>query len=282
MTHIVGCPPDQSASPDIVDLGAVKTRQQATWASGDFSVIGTTLQLVGESLCEAADLGAGASVLDVACGNGNATLAAARRFCEVKGLDYVPALLARARERAAAERLDIDFVEGDAEALPFADGSFDAAISTFGVMFAPDQARAARELVRVVRPSGVIALANWTPEGFIGKLLTTVGKHVPPPRGVASPVYWGSEARLRELFPSARSILCARKDFVFRYESSAHFVQVFRDYYGPTHRAFLALPPPGQKQLAADLQALVETFGRPSRAKGIGIPGEYLEVVIER
>ncbi|HVW29851.1 MAG TPA: class I SAM-dependent methyltransferase [Polyangiaceae bacterium] len=282
MTHVVACPPDQSAPPEIVDLAAVKARQQATWSSGDFALIGTTLQIVGESLCEAADLGAGSSVLDVACGNGNATLSAAHRFCKVTGLDYVPALLARGRERAAAERLSIEFVEGDAEAMPFSDGTFDAALSTFGVMFAPDQTRAARELVRVVRPGGVIALANWTPEGFIGKLLATVGKHVPPPPGVASPIYWGKESRLEELFPNARSIRCTRRDFVFRYESPAHFVQVFRDYYGPTHRAFLALDAGRQKQLAEDIAALAESFGRPSRTHGVAIPGEYLEVVIER
>jgi SAM-dependent methyltransferase len=282
MTHVVHCPPDQNAPADIVDLAAVKKRQQATWSSGDFAIIGTTLQIVGESLCEAADLGAGASVLDVACGNGNATLAAARRFCKVTGLDYVPALLARGRERAAAERLSVEFVEGDAEAMPFADGAFDAALSTFGVMFAPDQPRAARELVRVVRPGGVIGLANWTPEGFIGKLLTTVGKHVPPPAGVASPIYWGTESRLRELFPDARSLQCARRNFLFRYESPAHFIQVFRDYYGPTHRAFAALDAPRQKHLADDLSGLIESFARPSRPQGIAIPGEYLEVVIER
>jgi ubiquinone/menaquinone biosynthesis C-methylase UbiE len=166
--------------------------------------------------------------------------------------------------------------------MPFADGSFDAAVSTFGVMFAPDQPRAARELTRVVRPGGVIALANWTPEGFIGKLLATVGKRVPPPPGVASPIYWGKESRLGELFPDARSIQCVRQHFAFRYESAAHFVQVFRDYYGPTHRAFAALDATGQKQLTEDLSTLIESFARPTRTRGIAIPGEYLEVVIER
>ena len=281
MTQFIECSTPQ-VTREIIDLAALKTRQQATWASGDFSIIGTTLQLVGESLCEAADLGAGSRVLDVACGNGNATLAAARRFCETTGLDYVPALLARARQRAAAERLGIDFIEGDAEALPFADGSFDAAISTYGVMFAPDQARAASELTRVVRQGGVIALANWTPRGFIGQLLGTVGKHVPPPAGVASPIYWGVEARLRELFPHARAIHCTPRDFMFRYTSAAHFIQVFRDFYGPTHRAFLALQPAQQEQLNAELHALIERHGRASRSAGIVIPAEYVEVVIER
>src|SRR6185503_3600016 len=191
MTSTMPSIPNRPLSLVGIDLAAVKTRQQAMWASGDFAVIGTTLQLVGETLCEAAELDAGSRVLDVACGNGNAALAAAHRFCRVVGLDYVPALLARARERAAAERLDIDFVEGDAEQLPFPADSFDAVLSTFGVMFAPDQERAASELFRVVKTGGKIALASWTPEGFVGRMLVTVAKHVPPPAGVASPVYWG-------------------------------------------------------------------------------------------
>jgi SAM-dependent methyltransferase len=191
-----------------VDLSALKARQQTMWASGDFAVIGTTLQIVGETLCEAVDLAAGSRVLDVACGNGNAALAAARRFCRVVGLDYVPALLARARQRAAADGLPIEFIDGDAEALPFPEASFDVALSTFGVMFAPNQQRVAEELVRVVRPGGTIALANWTPEGFIGRLLSTVGKYVAPPPGVLSPILWGKEARLRELFPGVAHALC--------------------------------------------------------------------------
>jgi ubiquinone/menaquinone biosynthesis C-methylase UbiE len=281
MTQIIDCPPSQRPAI-VVDLAAVKARQQTTWASGDFAVIGTTLQLVGESLCEAADLDAGSKVLDVACGNGNATLAAARRFCRVTGLDYVPALLERARERADAEGLSIDFIEGDAEALPFSDASFDAALSTYGVMFAPDQERAARELHRVVRPGGVIGLANWTPEGFVGKMLTTVGKHVPPPPGVASPVYWGREERLRELFPDVRAMRTERREFIFRYESADHFVELFRRYYGPTHKAFAALEAPRQAILADELAALVVQFGRPTRSSAVAIRAEYLEVVIDR
>lgn len=251
------------------------------WASGDFAVIGTTLQIVGETLCEAADLDAGSRVLDVACGNGNASLAAAHRFCRVAGLDYVPALLERARERAAAERLAIDFVEGDAEQLPFPSESFDAAVSTFGVMFAPDQERAAREMTRVVRRGGKIALANWTPEGFVGRMLVTVAKHVPPPAGVASPVYWGNEIRLRELFPDVAQFHTRRRMFVFRYESFEHFLATFRDYYGPTHKAFAALDAQGQARLTEDLRELVQQFQSPSK-KSLAIPGEYLEVVIDR
>lgn len=283
MTNVVDCPPSSSpAIPIAVDLAALKARQQAMWASGDFAVIGTTLQIVGETLCEAADLDAGCKVLDVACGNGNATLAAAHRFCKAVGLDYVPALLARGRERAAAEGLSIDFVEGDAEALPFPAGSFDAALSTFGVMFAPDQERAAQELLRVVRRGGVIALASWTPEGFIGRFLATVSKHVPPAAGVASPIYWGSEARVRQLFPDVIAFRIRRRQFVFRYESTDHFVHMFRRYYGPTHKAFAALDSHQQAVLADDIGDLVSRFRSPRKTRSVAIPAEYLEVVIER
>jgi ubiquinone/menaquinone biosynthesis C-methylase UbiE len=264
-----------------VDLGAVKQRQRAMWASGDFSVIGTTLQIVGETLCEAAELDAGAQVLDVACGNGNAALAAAHRFCHVVGLDYVPSLLERAKERASAERLAVDFVEGDAEELPFPSASFDAVISTFGVMFAPDQARAARELVRVTKPGGRIALANWTPEGFVGRMLVTVAKHVPPPAGVASPIYWGNEDRLRELFPNVSRLRVNRRHFVFRYESAKHMIEVFRQYYGPTHKAFGALDAERQARLSLDLHELCEQFRTASQTKSIAVPAEYLEVVLD-
>jgi ubiquinone/menaquinone biosynthesis C-methylase UbiE len=271
-----------ASNPKTVDFASVKARQQAMWASGDFAVIGTTLQITGEELCEAAELEAGSTVLDVACGNGNAALAAARRFCHVTGVDYVPALLTRAKERAAAERLAVEFVEGDAEAMPFADASFDTVLSTFGVMFAPDQVRAARELVRVTRPGGKIALANWTPEGFIGGLLLAVGKHVPPAPGLASPIYWGTEARLHELFPSVRKIHVQRRDFVFHYQSAEHFVAQFRRFYGPTHKAFNALASEQQSLLTRDILALIARFCRPQKTAAVAIPGEYLEVVIER
>jgi SAM-dependent methyltransferase len=280
MTQIVDCPPTREVGPAQVDLAAVKARQQAMWASGDFSVIGTTLQLAGESLCEAVDLESGARVLDVACGNGNASLAAARRFAEVTGLDYVPELLRRAAERARAERLPITFLEGDAERLPFEDASFDVALSTYGVMFSADQEQAARELLRVVRPGGKIGLANWTPEGFIGQLLRTVGKRVPPPPGVASPIFWGTEARLRELFPGVRSMQVRRRELMFRYRSPAHFVDVFRTFYGPTFKAFGALDPAEQVLLASEISELAARFNR--RPGSMVVPGEYLEVVIER
>jgi SAM-dependent methyltransferase len=263
-----------------IDLEAVKAKQQAMWASGDFSVIGTTLQIVGESLCEAVDLEAGALVLDVACGNGNAALAAARRWCRVTGLDYVPALLRGAKERALGERLEIVLLEGDAEKLPFEDAHFDVALSTYGIMFAPDHARAAREIARVVKPGGRIGLANWTPEGFIGQMLETVGRHVPPPAGVASPIGWGTEAHLQELFPQARAIRATRRDFVFRYRSAGHFIDVFRSWYGPTFKAFNALDAEGQARLRADLEGLLAKHNRSHTS--LVVPSEYLEVVIDR
>jgi ubiquinone/menaquinone biosynthesis C-methylase UbiE len=278
MTQILDCPPGERKVAAVVDLAAVKARQQAMWASGDFAVIGTTLQLVGESLCEAVDVEAGSSVLDVACGNGNAALAAARRGCKVTGLDYVPELLQRAAERARAERLAIEFVEGDAERLPFQDASFDVALSTYGVMFAPDQLQAARELTRVVKQGGKIGLANWTPEGFIGQLLKVVGQHVPPPPGVASPIYWGTEARLEELFPKVRALRATRKHFTLRYESATHFIDVFRRFYGPTYKAFGTLDAPGQARLAAAISELSARFNRSSTS--FVVPGEYLEVII--
>jgi ubiquinone/menaquinone biosynthesis C-methylase UbiE len=263
------------------DLAAVKNRQQSAWASGDYAVIGTTLQIVGETLAEAADIRPDEAVLDVAAGNGNATLAAARRGAAVTSTDYVGALLERARERAHAERLSIAFQTADAEALPFADATFDVVLSTFGVMFTPDQPRAARELARVCRPGGRIALANWTPESFIGHLFKTMGKHLPPPAGVSSPALWGTTNRLQELFgPQAAMIETTTRQFNFRYRSAAHFVDVFRTWYGPVHKAFAAL---GDKasQLEADMHALIAKFDRGG-GRSLVIPSDYLEVVITR
>jgi ubiquinone/menaquinone biosynthesis C-methylase UbiE len=264
------------------DLMAVKARQQGAWSSGDYAVVGTTLQIVGEELCEALDLRAGQTVLDVAAGNGNVALAAARRWCDVTATDYVPALLDRARERAAAERLAIRFQEADAEALPFADDSFDVVVSTFGVMFTPDQDRAAAELLRVCRHGGKIGLANWTPDGFIGQLFKTIGRHLPPPAGIRSPALWGARERLAELFaPEAASIASAQRHFVFRYRSPAHWLEVFRGYYGPLLKAFAALPPAGQDALEADLVALIARFNR-SGDGAVVVPSEYLEVVVTK
>jgi ubiquinone/menaquinone biosynthesis C-methylase UbiE len=270
----------QSPAAPPVDLTAVKTRQQGTWSSGDYAVVGTTLQIVGEQLCEALDLRSNQKVLDVAAGNGNVSLAAARRWCEVVATDYVPALLARAQERAEADRLAIAFREADAEALPFADGSFDVVVSTFGVMFTPNQDRAAGELVRVCRPGGKIGLANWTPDGFVGQLFKTIGQHVAPPPGVKSPALWGTRARMIELFePQAASIETSRRDFLFRYRSPEHWVDVFRTCYGPTLKAFAALEPAGQAALHRDLVALIGRFNRSGDSTMV-VPSEYLEVVV--
>jgi ubiquinone/menaquinone biosynthesis C-methylase UbiE len=264
------------------DLAALKARQQGAWASGDYAVVGTTLQIVGEQLCESLDIRAGQKVLDVAAGNGNISLAAARRWCDVIATDYVPALLARARERAAAERLAIEFQEADAEALPFQDASFDVVVSTFGVMFTPDQDKAASELVRVCRPGGKIGLANWTPEGFIGQVFKTLGKHLPPPTGVRSPALWGTPARIEEMFGAhASSIQCEPRTFVFRYRSREHWMQVFKTYYGPLVKAFGALEPAAQSALANDLFAQMDRFNR-SGDDGVVVPSEYLEIVITR
>lgn len=270
------------AGSALPDLAAVKARQQAAWASGDFAVIGSTLQVVGETLCEAADVAAGERALDVACGNGNAALAAARRFADVTGVDFVPALLAKARARADATGLRLSLREGDAEALPFADGVFDVVLSTFGVQFAPDQPRAASELLRVCRPGGRVALASWTPDGFVGRLFRTVGAHAPPPPGLASPALWGTEARLGALFGAgAGALRVAVRHFTFRYLSPAHFVEVFRTWYGPIHRAFQSLPPDGQAALERDLLALLEA-SNTARDGSLAVPGAYLEAVLTR
>ena len=272
--------PTPASSTAVPDYAAIKQRQQATWASGDFAVVGTTLQIVGEMLAEAADVRSGEKVLDVAAGNGNATLAAARRFAEVTSTDYVPALLDKGRRRAEAEGLDVRFEVADAEALPYEASSFDVVLSTFGVMFAPDHAAAARELLRVVRPGGRIGMANWTPDGLIGRLFKIVGAHVPPPAGLRSPALWGTEAHLVALFgPHAVDLRVERKVFPFRYRSAAHFVQVFRDLYGPIHKAFAALDANGQAALERDMTALLNEFDIGG-GRGLVAPSEYAEVVI--
>jgi ubiquinone/menaquinone biosynthesis C-methylase UbiE len=264
------------------DLAAVKGRQQAAWTSGDYSIVGTTLQIVGELLAEACDLRTDERVLDVAAGNGNATLAAARRGCKVTSTDYVAALLERGAERARAERLEVSFQTADAEALPFGGDTFDAVLSTFGVMFTPDQDKAAAELLRVCRPGGRIGMANWTPDGFIGQLFKTLGRHVAPPVGVKPPSAWGTEARLKELFPPAvASVAITPRVFNFRYRSAAHFVEVFRTWYGPTHKAFAALPTDKAAALEADTLELLTRLNRAGDASLV-VPSEYLEVVVTR
>lgn len=265
-----------------VDLNAIKSKQQTAWASGDYAVIGTTLQIVGESLAEACDVRCDERVLDVAAGNGNASLAAARRGCHVTSTDYVGALLERGAERALAERLDVQFQTADAENLPFADASFDVVLSTFGVMFTPDQPRAAAELLRVCRPGGRIGLANWTPDGFIGQVFKTLGRHLPPPAGAQPPSRWGAIPNLEAWFgASATSIQATPTVFNFRYRSAAHFIDVFRTWYGPVHKAFAALPTDGAAALEADLTALLNRMNRAGDASLV-VPSEYLEIVISR
>ena len=272
----------QVQEPAHPDLAALKTRQQGVWSSGDYAVVGTTLQIVGEQLCEALDIRAGQKVLDVAAGNGNVSLAAARRWCDVVSTDYVPALLGRARERAAAERLKIEFREADAEALPFRDASFDAVVSTFGVMFTPDQDKASAELIRVCRPGGKIGLANWTPEGFIGQIFKTIGKHLPPPAGVKSPALWGTRARIDQMFEAqASSIKSETRHFVFRYQSPEHWLQIFKSYYGPMLKAFATVEPAAQTALTSDIMAQISRFNRSGDA-GMVAPSEYLEIVVTR
>jgi SAM-dependent methyltransferase len=271
----------QTLIPAAPDLVALKTRQQAAWSSGDYAVIGTTLQIVGESLCEALDVRAGQRVLDVAAGNGNATLAAARRWCDVVSTDYVRTLLERGRARASAEGLAVQFEEADAENLHFPDASFDVVLSTFGVMFTPNQEKAASELARVCKPGGKIGLANWTPAGFVGEIFKVLARYIPPASGVKPPSLWGTEERLRGLFGTRLGTLDApRRNYMFRYRSPKHWLDTFRTYYGPVHKAFGALDPAKQASLAEDLLALAKQLNVATDGSMV-VPAEYLEVVIK-
>ena len=282
MTTVIECRPPVGAKKPAVDLNAIKAKQQAAWSSGDYAIIGTTLQIVGERLAEAMDLRAGQTVLDVAAGNGNMTLAAARRWCEVTSTDYVESLLEFARKRAEAERLQVKFQLADAEDLPFAGASFDAVVSTFGGMFSPDQDRTAAEMVRVCRSGGRIGLANWTPEGFIGQMFKTIGKYLPPPTGVELPAVWGTREWVQTTFGAAASTITAEPcHFTFRYRSAQHFLDIFRTYYGPMLKAFEALEEAGGKALARDIIVLVGRFNT-SGDQTMVVPSEYLEVVITR
>jgi len=271
-----------SATPAPSDLAALKIRQQATWSSGNYAVVGTTLQIVGEELCETLDLRAGSKVLDVAAGNGMASLSAARRWCRVTSTDDVPALLEAGQARALAEGLSIEFMEADAENLPFASAAFDAVVSTFGVMFTPNQDQAAGELLRVCKSGGKIGLANWTPEGFIGQVFKTLGKYLPPPQGAKSPALWGTRARLDAMFGrDASSIAAEPRLFNFRYRSPEHFLEVFKTFYGPVLKAFAALDAGAQENLRTDLHALIVRMNRSGDATMI-VPSEYLEVVVTK
>jgi SAM-dependent methyltransferase len=264
-----------------IDIEAIKQRQQATWSSGNYAVIGTTLQIVGESLCEAVDVAAGSRVLDVAAGNGNASLAAARRGADVTSTDYVEALLERAQLRADAEGLRLTTQVADAEALPYGDGSYDYVLSTFGVMFTPNPERSSAELLRVCRPGGRIGLANWTPEGFVGQMFKIVGAHVPPPAGVPSPLAWGTEDRLQQLLGGGAKVDVVRRHFVFRYRSAQEFFETFIAYYGPTVKAWAALDADGQASFREQLVALADGANR-STDGSLAVASEYLEVVATR
>jgi ubiquinone/menaquinone biosynthesis C-methylase UbiE len=261
------------------DMGAIKERQQKTWTSGNYAMVGNLLVIMGERLCEAVDLRAGDRVLDVATGSGNTAISAARRFCEVTAIDYVPELIEQAKSRAQAERLDVSFEVGDAEHLSYADASFDVVLSTLGVMFAPDQEKAAGEMLRVCRPGGKIGLANWTPDGFIGNMFRTMGKHVAPPPGIKPPPLWGTEERVRELFgEDISSLEATRRSYAWRYPSAESFVEYFRDYYGPTLKAFESLDEGGQEALARDLEELLEDWNT-SGDETLVVASDYLEVV---
>ena len=269
----------ESHQSSAIDYSAIKARQQKTWSAGDYSVIGATLVVISEELCEVTDLHAGQSVLDVATGSGNTALAAARRFCEVTAIDYVPALLEDGRRRADAERLHVTFQEGDAENIPFADASFDVVLSTVGVMFTPNQEKAASELLRVCRAGGKIGLANWTPTGFIGDLFRTIGQHIPPAPGLKPGTLWGTEERLRNLFGDGiTSLQTTKHDFVFRYRSLAHWMDIFGTYYGPIVTALHSLDAAGQQGLSRDLISLLERYNL-AKDRTFVAPVEYLAAV---
>lgn len=262
------------------DFTAIKTKQNAAWSSGNYAIVGSTLQIVGETLAEAMDPKPGSKILDVAAGNGNATLAFARRWHDVTSTDYVQSLLDAGQARARAEGHDVTYKIADAEALPFEDNEFDAVVSTYGVMFAPDQQTAASEMMRTTRSGGQIGMANWTPAGFVGQLFKRLGAHVTPPVGVKSPALWGDEAWIDNTFgPAARVISITKRQFTFRYASPAHFVDVFRSFYGPVHKAFLALDETAQAALEADIIDLIEGMN-VARDGSMAVPSEYLEVIV--
>jgi ubiquinone/menaquinone biosynthesis C-methylase UbiE len=272
--------PANTSGQRMTDTMSLKSRQQAMWSSGDFAVIGTTLQIVGEELCEAMDLRSGQRVLDVAAGNGNAAMAAARRWCDVTASDYVPGLLDRARQRALAERLPLKIEIADAEALPFPDRSFDAVMSTFGAMFTPHHEKPAQEMLRVCRDGGKIGLANWTPGGFIGELFKTVGRYVPPPSNMKSPALWGARPYVMELFGGAACEMQV-KNFMFRYRSDNHWLGTFKTYYGPILKAYESLDEEQAHALTADIKALIKWFNRAGDGTMV-VPAEYLQVVIQK
>ncbi len=266
----------------MTDLNAVKAQQQKTWASGDFAMIAWNTVFPCELLCEAVELRAGQKVLDVATGSGNAALSAARRGCAAIGIDYVPALIERARERAAVERLPARFEVGDCEEIPFPDESFDAVLSVYGSMFAPNQQKAAQELLRVCRRGARIGIANWTPGGFWGQTFRLVGKYLPPPEGLRPPPEWGTEKRLGELFGGGTSsIRIAKRRALFRYRDSGHWIDVFRTYFGPIIRTLEVLDEKRRGEFLEELDGTLNRFNR-SGDDTLMVAADYLEVVMTK
>lgn len=265
----------------VPDFSAVKRRQQLVWSSGDYAAVANLIVGMAETLCETVDLRAGERVLDVATGSGNAAIAAARRFCLVTGLDYVPSLLERARRRADAEGLTLELVEGDAEDLPFGDGDFDVVLSTVGAMFAPDQTKVASEMLRVCRSGGRIGMANWVPDGYVGQLFRVIGRHVPPPPGLRPPTDWGDEERLGELFGAQAKIETRHRSARMPFHSAVHWLDLFSSAYGPTRKAFEAVGEEGRQSLRSDLLE-VATSLNVSGDDTLVIDGGYLEVVVRK
>lgn len=268
---------------DAMEMQALREAGQKTWSEGDFAVVAAIVMMVSEELVEALEVVPGERVLDVACGSGNAALAAARRsWGGVTGVDFVPALLARARERAAAERLEIEFVEGDAADLPFAEAEFDVVSSVFGAMFAPDQAQAAAELLRVCKPGGRIGMANWVPDGPVSQLFAIVAKHAPPPPGFTPPVLWGTEEKVRELLgPGLTDLKMERRVSRQPFRSIDHYLEIFRSYFGPIKMAFDRVGVDGEAALEADLREQLEKCNTAGDRAFVLEP-EYLQVIATR
>lgn len=267
----------QHTSPE---SATAEARHHGFWVVGDYTRIGVSLQMTGEQLCETMDLRAGQSVLDVASGNGNASLAAARRFCRVVATGHATPVLDKSRKRAEAEGLPIDYRLAEVEALPFADAQFDNVVSTFGVMFTVNQAQTTAELTRVCKAGGKIGLANWTPQGFFGQLVNVIESHIQPPDGVCSPSTWGNEEFIQTTFqPYARSIKTYDRAFSFRYQSPTHWVDVFMADYGPSMSAFEALDESDNLALRRDMLNVINRFNRATDGTMV-VPSEYIDVVI--
>src|SRR6476659_274312 len=268
---------------DAPDLEAITQVQQGIWSKGDFAMVAGIVFNASENLAEALDIVPDERVLDVACGSGNGAISAARRsWGGTVGADYVPALLERGRERAAAERLEVEFVEADAQDLPFGEAEFDVTMSIFGAMFAPDQPKTAAERLRVTRPGGRIGMANWSPEGSVGKMFQTISKHAPPPPGVESPLQWGTEERVRELFGDGASEIrfeprISRQPF----RSADHYIEFFRTYFGPTQTAYERVGPEGEQALTDDLRSVLEG-ANTAGDRAMVLEAEYLQMIAIR